>query len=318
MKGVSAATFSAYCVSQVDDVQTLWLKSLTRATSIPLKAGALRPSGAHKLPLPQFRPSSEVLKSRGEAPSVAQPASRCAPWEPLPERGSLSWSVGEETLKVSRWGWMSEREGRASPRALSHMSLDPQRGAMLLAGRNGLWWWPLKSRSAPVALLLPAAISHPISGLTRDGGGVWVRGREGQAVAVQVTGQGRPKLTLASGPITLPAPSPNISVPLGGALFSVTRGGVQLSWGAQRTLSPPTYDLALIDPQHVAVATSVGVSIYQASVTNPKPERIRLIAELKLGAPVTALTLYQGALYLLSPSLGLLWADVTAPLAQAP
>jgi hypothetical protein len=70
-------------------------------------------------------------------------------------------------------------------------------------------------------------------------------------------------------------------------------------------------DLALLDPERVAVATSEGVSVYQAPSSQTGPT-LTLAYELKLGAPVTALIAHQETLYILSPTLGLLWAELSS------
>lgn len=308
VKGVSATGLTSYCVKQEGEISTLWLKGLGRTLMIPLQEGNLRPKKIYPVALPQFTTSQSSIHPLSTKPSTSK--EECSAWTDLPKRGVMSWSIGSEHFKVGRWGWMSGYENRTWPRALSVMSLDAHLPILWIGGADGVWLWSLKGRGSPIPLALPTKLKMPIRSLTRDGSGVWIQGEDGEAIAVTLDQFNQiATLKRVAGPLKLPQSDPNLRVPLGGKLLKFSLGGVQLHWQEQTLLSPPIHDLALLDPQHVAIATSVGVSIYQASATGTFRAPLQQVAELNLNASVTAILAHQGILYILSPSLGLLWAE---------
>jgi len=313
VKGLSAAPYYERCVDSTVSPQRLWLRRLDVDHYIPLQAGQLRPTQQRKRPLPQLvEPQGADLSSERPLPCQA---------EALPERGVLTWQLEGSQLKLSPWGWASEAERRLLPRALSVAGLDPRRRVLYLGGADGLWWWPLKSRSAPRALPLPIGLRAPITRLVRDGSGWWVRGADGRAVALKLSSALAPDgLSRRAEPLSelidFPERPAQLSLPLGGRLLRAAQGGLELTWGEQRLISPPVLALASLDARHVAVGTSEGLTVYQASSERGAEQPLHAIAQLRLGAAVTELILHEATLYLICPKRGIIWAELSAPRSQ--
>ncbi len=119
--------------------------------------------------------------------------------------------------------------------------------------------------------------------------------------------------SLAGAPLKMPLSPAPLSAPVGGRLATIAREGVTLSWGAARHLAPPTHDLAVLTPQHLALATARGVEVWEAQGGERGGPRgaLRRVLRLDLGAPVTRLLARREALYILCPSRGLYWARLT-------
>ena len=251
-------------------------------------------------------------------------ASCSAPSKKLPTQGMLAWDRPSRSsafspkggrLEVSAWGWRGPTGGRHAPRALEVVALDHRYQHLYLGGQGGLYAWPLKSKRAPRALPLPSGFKRPVTALLLDGEALWVRDASGSAWALKraplhpQNPLSPPRAVVSGGPTPLPA-SPDVrALKLGALLLSGRRGSVSARWGAQNITLPPLRDIAQLSPTLAALATEVGVELWQAPAVGEEGG-IRRVASLELGAPVTALVSYEGSLYALSPRRGLLWLSV--------
>ena len=186
-----------------------------------------------------------------------------------------------------------------------------------MTAANGLWSWEVGARRPPEPVTLPPALTQGGAraggarggGLARvvaDGGYWWVTRHDGLSYPVDLSRAPAHPAPLAGEPLRMPPPPERLALPVGGHLAELTREGVTLSWGGARHLVPPTYDLALLAPHLIALATARGVEVWEA-----RGGSLRRALSLDLGAPVTRLVASRAALYLMCPTRGLYWARVT-------
>jgi hypothetical protein len=318
LEGVTAAPLTAYCL---DEGGGLWVESARGALALG-GAPPLAPEGGARwraAALPRFVREGGA-GARGEVGEVGAPPSRlpCAP-RSLSGRERVRLSVGGEEVLLSAEGWRRGAEGRLAPVGVDEIALDLRGGRLLMAAEGGLWAWELEARRPPDPLTLPEALSSQVArrgGVTRlvaDGGYWWLARADGLAYPVDLSRSPPLPATLAGRPLRMSPPPTRLSAPLGPHLATLSREGVTLSWGEGSYLVPPTYDIAPLTPQHLALATARGVEVWEMA-----GERLRLALRLDLGAPATRLVARSASLYILSPTRGLYWARLTLTPAPAP